>query len=182
MTSTNLPYADGFQGRTHGSGARESFGAGSECDFDGGDLKLNGVALTPSATELNYSKNIAANWPTKILGTPTITPGAEAGNVINVAVQLTDLYGDPLTESAKVEFYLSDDSGGDDYCAAVPDGDVAINTDGTIMKEIEADTHFVVWTEDDGQFDVDIGESSDKTFYFVLVINGLLHIEAVDFD
>lgn len=62
-----------------------------------------------------------------------ITVGAEAGNVINVGIQLEDwLNQSELGERAKIFAYLSDDVNGDSIAGTVPDS-VAIGTDGLMI-------------------------------------------------
>lgn len=62
-----------------------------------------------------------------------ITVGAEAGNVINVGIQLEDwLNQSELGERAKIFAYLSDDANGDSIAGTVPDS-VAIGTDGLMI-------------------------------------------------
>jgi hypothetical protein len=131
--------------------------------------------VTADAAELNVLKG-------GIHGV-TYTVGAEAGNSINVGIQLEDANGDPIEEIGVVYAYLSDDSGGDGIAATAPDGDVAVGTDGTILAEITADKIFLLQSEADGDIDLDIGESSAKSFYLCIIIpaTGLLEIATITF-
>lgn len=99
----------------------------------------------------------------------TFTIGTESSNSINVAIQLTDIDGGAVAQSYIVTAYLSDDSTGAGLVATVPDGDIAIGTDGTILYELVTDKVFVIESEADGDIDLDIGEAGADTFYLVLI-------------
>jgi len=103
------------------------------------------------------------------IGTPTITVGDEATNVINVAIQLKDKAGNDLAVRASLLAYLSDDANGDSIAATAPDGGVAIGTDGLAI-ELIADKVFLLTSESDGDIDLDIEESGADTFYLILVM------------
>lgn len=92
------------------------------------------------------------------------TVGAEDNDSINVALQVVDANGDDVEEVYSLDAWLSDDAGGA-IAGTAPDGDVAIGTDGTIVEEYTADTSFHLLTEDDGDLDLDIGESGADTWY-----------------
>lgn len=113
----------------------------------------------------------------------SLVVGAEAGNVINVAIQLKDEKGRDLSAIGIVQAYLSDDSAGDGVCTTAPDSDIAVGTDGTILGELVADKIFLLQSEADGDIDLDIGETSTGTWYFCLIIpsSGLLKIATVTF-
>ena len=98
----------------------------------------------------------------------SFTIGAEAGNEINVAVQLLDGNGDELATRAAVQFYLSDDADGDTLVAAATS--LAIGTDGVILEHISNSAGVLV-SEADGDVDVTIGDASGAaTYYLVLVM------------
>lgn len=112
------------------------------------------------------------------IGTPatgvagiSFTVGAEAGDVINVAMQLTTPDGGNLATVGTVELYLSDSATGDGVVAVAPDTGVAIGTDGAILTEFTADKHLRVSSESDGQIDVDIAHAAGaKTLYVVAIL------------
>ena len=69
-------------------------------------------------------------------GGASFTIGTEAANVINVAIQLTDWFGDDLAVAGHVMAYLSDDADGVGISGTAPATSVAIGTDGAIIKEL----------------------------------------------
>lgn len=94
------------------------------------------------------------------------TVGAEASNVINVAVQLLDRdNGGPIDEFLPVLAYLSDDSGGNGVATTAPSGGWAIGTDGEIMGEVTANKLAWLLSENDGDIDLDITETGADTWY-----------------
>lgn len=96
------------------------------------------------------------------------TIGAEAANAINVAIQLKDREnGNELAERVALHWYLSADTNGD-AIAVVPDGGIAIGTDGLLL-EWTANLSGLVVSEADGDIDVTITESTAKSFYLILV-------------
>ena len=98
----------------------------------------------------------------------TFTIGAEAGNVINVAVQLKDGAGDDIATRAAVQFYLSDDADGDTIVAAATS--LAIGTDGVAIENISNSAGLLI-SEADGDIDINIGDASGAaTYYLVLVM------------
>jgi len=99
--------------------------------------------------------------------------GAEAANVINVAVQLLDGAGAAITHKAFVSAYLSSDAAGDVLEATAPDA-IAIGTDGTLFLGGGDSLHqFDVKTEATGVADIDITEATGAdTIYLNVVING----------
>lgn len=69
------------------------------------------------------------------IGGASFTIGAEAGNVINVAIQLKDVNNTDLTARGVVKAWLSKDANGDVILPAhlMPAGGFAVGTDGTIL-------------------------------------------------
>lgn len=98
------------------------------------------------------------------------TIGAEAGNVINVGIQLKNGALD-LTERAGVMAYLSADANGDALAVTAPSAGVAIGTDGLAIPLV-ADKAFILVSEADGDIDLDIGEAAADTWYLVVVLPG----------
>lgn len=98
-----------------------------------------------------------------------ITVGAEAANVINVAVQLKDRHGDgELGERAGLFAYISDDANGDSVAATAPDT-VAIGTDGVAIPLVAGKAFWLI-SESDGDIDINITEDGADTFYLILVM------------
>mgnify|MGYP001552453278 CR=1 FL=1 len=102
----------------------------------------------------------------------TITVGAEDTNSINVAVQLFSDVGKSVecTAVSVVTAILSDSASTAVPCTTAPDGDIAVGTDGAILLEHVADKVFVIESEADGDFDLDIGEASAGTWYLHVVL------------
>lgn len=105
------------------------------------------------------------------------TIGAEAANVINVAIQLTDANYNDLGYRAHLRAYLSDDANGDSVVATAPSGAVAIGTDGLLYDVDAAKKMFFLTSESDGDIDINITEAGAKTLYLVLCLpNGKLKV------
>lgn len=100
---------------------------------------------------------------------PIFTVGAEAANVINVAVQLVDREnGNEIGERVSLLWYLSADANGDAIAPAAPSGGIAIGTDGLLI-EWTANLAGMVTSEADGDIDVSLTEAGALTVYLVLV-------------
>lgn len=132
-------------------------------------FKINHVEMTASAAELSKLTNAPLD--------ASFVIGAEAGNVINVAIQLKDADGSDLATRAAVHFYLSDDPEGDTVIVAATS--LAIGTDGIAIEYVSNSAGLLV-SEVDGDIDVNIGVASGAaTYYLVLVLpNGLLKVSA----
>lgn len=110
------------------------------------------------------------------IGGVTITVGAEATNVINVAIQLNkgDKDASALEQIGHVRAYLSDVSTGLGVTTNAPVTSVAIGTDGAIIVEDTAKIAWQLQSEADGSIDLDITETSTDTWYLVVVLaNGV---------
>lgn len=97
------------------------------------------------------------------------TVGAEATDVINVALQLQS-NGKNVDARSAVLAYLSDDAAGDGVASTAPTGGVAEGTDGEIISEIDADKVFLLKTNATGAIDVDITDTGTPTFHLVVVL------------
>jgi len=113
-------------------------------------------------------KGAADTYATKF-GAPTFVIGAEAGNVINVGIQLTDAGGADLAVRGAVMAYLSDDANGDSIAAAAASGGVAIGTDGLAIPLV-ANKAFQLTSEVDGDIDLNITEAGAATWHLILVM------------
>jgi len=100
----------------------------------------------------------------------TFTIGAEATNVINVGLQLTDANGDDLDEVVCVQAFLSDASTGIGISGTAPATSVAIGTDGAIIAEHVTKLAWMLQSESDGDIDLDITETGADTWYLVVVL------------
>jgi len=102
------------------------------------------------------------------------TIGAEADDVINVAVQLLDPGFSEVRRSVHVDAYLSDLATGLSVTSAAPT--VAVGTNGVALPFI-AGKAFKLISDDEGRIDLDITHSGAKTRYLVLCMpNGSLVI------
>lgn len=108
----------------------------------------------------------------------SFTIGAEASNVINVAIQLKDgLTGRDCDERRACLMYLSDDANGDSIVATAPSGAVAIGADG-LLHDVGGGSKkvFLLVSEPDGDIDVNITEAGARTLRMVLVLGGQLKV------
>ena len=98
----------------------------------------------------------------------SFTVGAEAANVINVAVQVQDEEGNDVSGRYAIELLLLDDADGDAFNTDNYTT-IAIGTDGALV-EIVADKVLRVITESDGDVDIDITLASGAaTSYLAMV-------------
>jgi len=165
--------------KTDGTGTRSIAGRIMQVDATGVWVEM-GVGIMNSPGGALLAANNFSDIGTKAtarsnlgvyekLGTPAIVVGAEGGNAINVAIQLKDSAGDDLAVRGSILAYLSDDANGDSIAATAPDGNVAIGADGLLIPVV-ADKCFQLVSEDDGDIDIDIGESGADTWYLILVM------------
>ena len=101
------------------------------------------------------------------------TVGAEAADVINVALQLRGegaggAQGGDVNEPITLDAYISDDVNGATLAAA-HSGGAAIGTDG-LMIETTANQVFKLTCETDGDVDIDFTEVGAKTAYLIVVL------------
>ncbi len=96
--------------------------------------------------------------------------GAEAGDVINVGIQLNDIDGIALAEVAVVEAFLSDAVTGIGISAAAPDVDAVIGTDGAFIVVHTTDLAWLVQSEADGDIDIDINDTTGTPTWYMVVI------------
>lgn len=119
---------------------------------------------------MRKQRGLQSPFKTVGISIATFVIGAEATNVINVAVQLKD--GDKeVAARGSVFAYLSDDANGDSVAGTAPDGGVAIGTDGVAIPVV-AGKAFQLVSEADGDIDLDVTESSTDTWYLVIVLPG----------
>lgn len=150
-------------------------------------VKVGGVPLTVNATELNTLDGILASTAelnvlngatatTQDLnaldgapnGAPGFVIGAQAGDVINVAVQLNKADGNPAALRTNVFAYLSDDANGDSIAGTAPSGGWAIGTDGLLIPVVAGKAAQLI-SEADGDIDINITEAGADTWYLVIV-------------
>ena len=129
-------------------------------DATKGDLK---VALTSDDSYDEFEGSVP------LVGGASFTIGAEASNVINVAIQLQDPDGQAIEEAAGVWIGLTSDSAGLDFQAADAALSSAIGTDGSLL-EISTDALFFATSEADGDIDIDFTKTDAGTFYVVVFL------------
>lgn len=118
--------------------------------------------------EAKHSPFLAAN----AVGGASFVIGTQAGDVINVGIQLKTSQGEDLGRRACIRAYLSDDANGDSVVATAPSGTVVIGTDGLLRDEDNTAAKKCFWltSEADGDIDINITEAGAKTVYLVLVM------------
>ncbi len=102
------------------------------------------------------------------LGRVNFSIAAEGGNAIVVTCQAVDKYGSDMAVVTPIEFYLSDDSGGDGLTATAPSTPTAIATDGAIISETVAEKDFNCNTEADGDIAFTITEAGGPTTWYLV--------------
>lgn len=102
----------------------------------------------------------------------SFTIGAEASNIINVAVQLkSDKSQQAITARRIVDVYLADAATGAAIAGTAPDGGVAIGTNGAILVALVASKMVKVVSNASGAFDLNITHAAGaKTVYVVVVM------------
>ena len=97
------------------------------------------------------------------------TVGAEAANVINVAIQLKDPQGGDLAQRTAVIILLLADANGDALNTIDLDT-IAIGTDG-VVAELLADKVLLAVSEADGDIDINLTEATATgTLYMAVVL------------
>jgi hypothetical protein len=100
-------------------------------------------------------------------GNANIVVGAEATNVINVAVTLKDDNGRALGARASFQAWLSTRSDGGDVVGTAPTGGLAIGTNGAVIP-IVTNKAFILITDTQGRVDVNITDTGTPTFYLAI--------------
>ena len=143
----------------------------------GGEIKVE------SGGTINLESGAALQQDNKVAGV-TYTVGAEAANIINLGIQLTDGQGADIAAVAALSFYLSSDALGKDVEGTGPDT-IAIGTDGSLyMSGGDSVIAGLMVSEADGDIDIDITKSGADTFYFCTILpDGSIDISAaITFD
>lgn len=102
--------------------------------------------------------------------TATYTIGAEAADVITVAVQLKDADGNDVAGKYVVDFYLSDAADGDGVVGTAASGGIAAGTDGAVLAQMVTGKMVRMQCEADGDIDIAITHSGAKTAYLVGIL------------
>jgi hypothetical protein len=104
------------------------------------------------------------------IGGATFVIGAEAANVINVGIQLTDDDGNDLDAVTAVEIWLFADAAGVSINTNAYDT-IAIGTDGLLVERV-ADKIIDCTCESDGDIDIDLTEATATPTIYVGVKMG----------
>ena len=99
----------------------------------------------------------------------TFVVGAEATNVINVGVTISDGRNVAVDAIYTLTAFLSDSATGEGVNATAPDGGIAKGTNGNYI-ELVAGKNFLLQTNSSGLVDIDITESLADTWYLVIVL------------
>lgn len=164
--------------KTSDSSARSPAGIVVDVDAQGVWVRSGVEGLTAPAGALVAANNLSdlgslATARTNLgvpekMGAPTIVVGTQAGNDINVTVQLKDSDGD-LAVRGSLFAYLSDDANGDSIAGTAPSGGMAIGTDGLLIPDVTGKSARLV-SEADGDIDITITEAGADTWYLILVM------------
>jgi hypothetical protein len=121
----------------------------------------DGAAIAEALVTENLAQmqaDLGINW------TVSIVVGAEAADVINVALQVEDAEGNALAEQKSFLAWLSDTAVAA-LTGTAPSAGTAIGTDGIIIVEHTAETLFELLTDSAGVLDLDIGEAGIDTWF-----------------
>jgi hypothetical protein len=120
---------------------------------------------------LNVGQLFLGNKSIQMKGYEVVmTVGAEASDVINVAIQVNDPEGKAIDHAVALDFYLADDAAGLTPSSSAPAGGIAIGTDGALIENV-ANLSGKLITEVDGDCDIDItNATTTPTFYLVVVL------------
>ena len=137
-------------------------GATNELDNELGDLTTLKTTIKSSAVHA-----INEVFDSLLIGNATFSIGTEASDTIRVTVQLKDRAGSNLAIPARVGAYLSDNSDGSTLASSAPSGGWAIGDSGILLPLVTNKVAYFICTSS-GLFNIDITETSAKTFYLVL--------------
>ena len=99
----------------------------------------------------------------------TIVVGAEASDVINVTIQLTDYLGNDIAVAASIIAYTCTTSAGTTKETHTCSSEAAIGTDGD-LEVILAKTTYHLISEADGDIDIDFTDTGTNSFYLAIVL------------
>ncbi len=144
-------------------------------------LYLGGTEVTASAAELNILDGVTSTYQELntldgVASSASFTVGAEATDVINVAVQLKDANNANVAVRQALPWYLASDSTGATPSGTAPSGGTAAGTNGKIIEAVAQLSGLMVFNAT-GQADINITEAGTATWYLVVVMpNGKLAV------
>lgn len=100
----------------------------------------------------------------------SFTIGAEAGDVINVAVACKTPKQGAIAERVAFTCYLSDNADGSTLTATVPTSNLAVGTNGVILGTLTTNKAVQLLTNAAGLVDLNITQTAAKTYYLVVVM------------
>lgn len=158
-----------------GNGLAGGGGSALAVNVDNSTLEISSDTVRQKDSGTTGAK-LSATVQAAIQGTPAFVVGAEAGNVINVDVQLKDINATALSAGYVVMAWLSSSAGGA-VTATAPDTSAAIGTDGLIIQEIQTRKQWWVKCHTNGQFDLNLGHAAGAgTWYLNLAgADGRVH-------
>lgn len=120
----------------------------------------------------NYAVSDALTWGIEY--DVTFTIGAEAGEVINVGIQVVNANADPVAAVIPLLCFVCSDALGETV-EAIPDVTVAVGTDGEITATRIANVDFTLTTEATGAADLDFtdaGAGAETGYLAIRLPNG----------
>jgi hypothetical protein len=109
----------------------------------------------------------------KVLGTPTLSVGAEDTNAIPVTIQLKDQTGTNLAAKCRATVWLSATAAATTTGLTAPNGTVSFTT-GTLLKEVTTKVMWEVVTDATGKLVLSIGDSGTPTFYVNVAVGAVI--------
>jgi hypothetical protein len=108
----------------------------------------------------------------------SISVGAEATNVRQIAIQLKDAQGNDLAHRAALQVAVFADANGDAFAATGGSTGIAIGTDGALVPVV-AKKLFLAISEADGDLDLTWTDTGTEAAYLAVILpNGAIVISA----
>ncbi len=142
------------------------------------ELSLHGITVDSTSTELNqlhtsgiqrYSLASLQSYAHAI-HTASITIGIETANIIRATVQFYGADGNILTTPVSCQAYLSDNVDGQLVTATAPNGGVVTASVGMVYNFATDGSFSQLFTDDNGQVNMDIAESATGTWFLCLIM------------
>lgn len=134
---------------------------GGELDIVGGELQIEGVAVTATAAELNELDGVASRAQS------TVAVAAEAGDAIAVTVTLKDAAGAAIADARPVRAWLS--SSASTGVIATDDTITVTATTGAFLTEHVDDLLFDCITDASGVLVLSVAHAGNATAKYLWV-------------